>query len=464
MAEAKKAEAKAAGSADLDKRVARLEAAMNIAFDVLRRFGAQFAVKVEKAIGFDLDGDGKIGGVRLALILALSVAGIAGAVLAGVMTGSEDDIENWDYKARITQSGGIETTNNIVVHGTLVVSNGITGNISLGNISLGSNLVLIGDAAGWSAAKALSGDVVTDTNGTVTIQDGAVAANDIALGSNTVLIGDATGAAVAKTLSGDVLTDTNGTTTIQDGAVEADDVALGSNTFLIGNTAGAAVEKALSGDVVSDTNGTITIQAGAVSAAEVAMTSNTVFIGGADGIAAEKTLSGDVLMDTNGTTTIQDGAVEADDIALASNTVFIGNAAGAAVEQTLSGDATIDTGGVVTVTSAAGTFDVVGAFTAESDVIFTVQPQTITNGQVVTLSGVVNLLTASGEAAEGTNVITFADVSSAGQVFVIINTSTETNLIGVAQSGAWKSAAIELSANEAVVFFSSDTNALHGVE
>ena len=89
---------------------------------------------------------------------------------------------------------------------------------------------------------------------------------------------------------------------------------------------------------------------------------------------------------------------------------------------------------------------------------------TVTNGQVVTLSGVINRLAASGGASGTTNVITLANVPVAGRMFTIINTSAQTNSLGINLGGSWKSASVTLASNEMVVVFAADTNALYGVE
>jgi len=89
---------------------------------------------------------------------------------------------------------------------------------------------------------------------------------------------------------------------------------------------------------------------------------------------------------------------------------------------------------------------------------------TITNGQVITLSGVIHRLAASGGAALTTNTITLANVDAAGQLYCLVNTSVNTNRICIQQTGNWDGPEISLSANESMFFFAVDTNSFYGIE
>jgi hypothetical protein len=83
----------------------------------------------------------------------------------------------------------------------------------------------------------------------------------------------------------------------------------------------------------------------------------------------------------------------------------------------------------------------------------------VTNGQAVTLSGVINLLRGTGSAANGTNTITLAAPSASGQWAIIHNANIASNLIAVASSGTLHGPAIELSAGESAILFApSATN------
>lgn len=90
--------------------------------------------------------------------------------------------------------------------------------------------------------------------------------------------------------------------------------------------------------------------------------------------------------------------------------------------------------------------------------------QTVTNGQAVTLSLGINVLTSSGQANTYTNTITLANVASAGALYWVVNADASTNLIAIAKTGNWKTAAIELAAGEEVPIISTATNALRAAK
>ena len=93
-----------------------------------------------------------------------------------------------------------------------------------------------------------------------------------------------------------------------------------------------------------------------------------------------------------------------------------------------------------------------------------VHTQTVTNGQAVTLYTGINLLTAAGQADAYTNTITIANSALSSSGYAIINAVASTNLIAIAKSGNWKSAAVELAAGDMVLIISSATNAFHSVK
>jgi len=112
-----------------------------------------------------------------------------------------------------------------------------------------------------------------------------------------------------------------------------------------------------------------------------------------------------------------------------------------------------------------GTFG--GALLGSNTVAFVPSASTtITNGQTgISLAGsVTHLLNASGEIANGTNIVTLGNVSQAGQIHFLVNVSASTNKIAIAQSGNWLSAAVELDPNETLVFVAGDTNQFYGIE
>lgn len=90
--------------------------------------------------------------------------------------------------------------------------------------------------------------------------------------------------------------------------------------------------------------------------------------------------------------------------------------------------------------------------------------QTVTNGQAVTLTAGVNVLTSSGQADTYTNTITLANVAAANVAYWLVNADGSTNTIALAKTGNWKTAAVVLSAGEALYLVSTATNALRAVK
>ena len=85
--------------------------------------------------------------------------------------------------------------------------------------------------------------------------------------------------------------------------------------------------------------------------------------------------------------------------------------------------------------------------------------QTVTNGQAVTLSAGVNILTSAGGANATTNTITLANGSVSNVAYWLVNADASTNLIALAKTGNWKAAAVELAAGEALYVIATATNA-----
>ena len=86
----------------------------------------------------------------------------------------------------------------------------------------------------------------------------------------------------------------------------------------------------------------------------------------------------------------------------------------------------------------------------------------VTNGQTVTLSGPIQRWNVSGGADDGTNTITILSVT-AGELMFVINTGTSNDL-AIAQSGSFKSAAIELAPAESAWFAVPVTNAIYAIQ
>ena len=90
--------------------------------------------------------------------------------------------------------------------------------------------------------------------------------------------------------------------------------------------------------------------------------------------------------------------------------------------------------------------------------------QSVTNGQAVTLYAGINVLTSHGLADTFTNTITLANVAVSNVAYWLVNADASTNTVALAKTGNWKTAAVVLSAGEAVYFISTATNALRAVK
>lgn len=87
----------------------------------------------------------------------------------------------------------------------------------------------------------------------------------------------------------------------------------------------------------------------------------------------------------------------------------------------------------------------------------------VTNGQAVTLSGVINLLTAIGQANAAANTITLANPTAAGQWAVIFNGVASTNKLTVAKTGNFVGTAVDLLAGESAIIFAPSATTWAGV-
>ena len=114
-------------------------------------------------------------------------------------------------------------------------------------------------------------------------------------------------------------------------------------------------------------------------------------------------------------------------------------------------------------TELVGTVTTTGAITAGSMTVsgtVTVPPTAAswTNGQAVTATAPLYLVSGTGGANDTTNTVTLAD-PSVGQVLQIIVAAASTNLITIADSGnVAASGAILLDANDSVTLYGAATN------
>jgi hypothetical protein len=101
------------------------------------------------------------------------------------------------------------------------------------------------------------------------------------------------------------------------------------------------------------------------------------------------------------------------------------------------------------ITAVAG-----GTATLAGKVVLTpIANANVTNGQDVTLSGVVNYLTGTGSPNVNTNTITLALPTAAGQIAILYCGHASTNLIAIAGSGTFRGPAVELSAGQSAIIF-----------
>jgi hypothetical protein len=123
-----------------DGKVKKLEKQMNGMCAVLRKLKSE----CEKHWGIDIDGDGKIGSIRMNALLLLLCVGVVAAVMAG-------DLVNYP-----TPSGGVGFS----------VSD--TGNATVGG-TLTATTVAATTITGAMSAATLTNLTLTDTNATTTV-------------------------------------------------------------------------------------------------------------------------------------------------------------------------------------------------------------------------------------------------------------------------------------------------------
>ena len=88
---------------------------------------------------------------------------------------------------------------------------------------------------------------------------------------------------------------------------------------------------------------------------------------------------------------------------------------------------------------------------------------TATNTQALTLSGVINLINATGQANTYTNTITLANPAAAGQMCILYNAAAATNLLAVAKTGNYDGPALELGAGESAIIFAPSATKWAGI-
>ncbi len=280
------------------------------------------------------------------------------------------------------------------------------GDVNAADLTTGNILIADGDSFD---SQTMSGDATIANDGTLTIQNGAVAATNLeGLADAQFIVGtDGTAANNAKvTISGDVAIDNTGDAQIQADAVSTTEIAgaaadqvlttdgsgdpqweartnfasstLTDGQIFVGNGSDVATGVTMSGDVTITNAGvaaigddkvtTAKILNGNVTAAKVEGLADAQFIVGTDGTAANNakvTMSGDVTMTNAGVTAIQNGAVAATNLEGLADAQFIVGTDGTAANNakvTISGDVAIDnTGDAQIQADAVSTTEIAGA-------------------------------------------------------------------------------------------------------
>ena len=167
---------------------------------------------------------------------------------------------------------------------------------------------------------------------------------------------------------------------------------------------------------------------------------------------AEAALSTRIVTETN--RAIQAEALLATSAALVSETNRARVAE--AVLSTNAVDVSRITAGLATTTPTLG-------LAAGSKIITTPNSAFVTNGQPVTLSGVLTVLTGIGSAENDTNTITLVNPTSAGQWAILHCATASTNLVGIAKTGNFVGPAIELAPGESAYIFAPGASSWAGI-
>jgi len=117
-------------------------------------------------------------------------------------------------------------------------------------------------------------------------------------------------------------------------------------------------------------------------------------------------------------------------------------------------------------TAVGGTLGVTGNTTLGAAGKFITTPvanANVTNEQVLTLAGVVNLFTGVGGEDATTNTVTLANPTAAGQWAIIYNAAAATNLLAIAKTGNFEGPALLLSAGESAILFAPSSTKWAGI-
>lgn len=308
--------------------------------------------------------------------------------------------------------------------------------LTLGDISLNSGEVLVGNASNEATAVTPSGDVTITNAGVTAIGAKKVkAANLYSEAAGKILVTQAGNAIAEKTLSGAISMDADGVVTLEDSGLAPSKISLTDTYIIVGDGSDEGAAVAMSGDATIARTGAVTIGAKKVTAAKVSLAEGKVLIGGADGAAAEQTLSGDVTVSNAGVTAIGAKKVgkamlvsEAADVA---GNIFVSTGTESGIDEVaVSGDATLGGDGALTIAAKKVTAAKMASATeADGGKIF------VTSGAAygvdeVAVSGDITLA-ADGEmlvadsVLEGSNVANVASDNAVGGIPVIFEIAVE---------------------------------------
>jgi hypothetical protein len=280
---------------------------------------------------------------------------------------------------------------------------------------------------------------------------------------------------------------------VHNGGIDADyitvDAAAGidtksAGTLKVGESTATKVEIADTG-VETEIQGTLDVHEAATLAGTLAVTGTSAFTGAAtftgNAIANEvdartatalllgkATATSVTIGAADANTTIAGSLLASDVDAATAATLLLGKAtatkveiADTAVETEIQG--TLDVHEAATFATTVGITGNTTLGAAGKFITTPVANAAVTNGQAVTLAGVVNLLEGAGQANAETNTITLANPTAAGQWAIIYNSAAATNLIAVAKTGNFDGPALELGAGESAILFAPSSTKWAGI-
>ena len=474
--------------------------------------GDKYGIVATDGSGLDIQSDASSKGT-LATVASVENSGLFTSLVGIDAIGAVDfDIGSADVlDVTIT----VESGTVVIDDGTLTASDDL---VSTDDITVGDDLVVTDDAAVGGDLGVTGGATV---GGTLAVTGAATLSSTLDVdsitvdagygvdvqSSGTLMIGETTANKVEIALSG-VETEIQGTLDVHEGLDVNEDVTIDLNatdeeivitqastagtasTPLIfinddrtGATANEASEAAISIDAegvygIAINDGALYVEGVTEMAGDLTISSgDALVVAAASGVAAVwieadaaqdaadiwsiAAVDGDDLQiratsGTNPVVSIDDGGI----VTLIGGSTLDNTAS--ATELNITEDAVKVTGAF----SATGLFTATGGTTIPAAGKFTATPVAnvnVTNLQAVTLSGFINLVTSLGTEADGTNTVTLANPTAAGQFAVIYNAAAATNLLAIAKTGNFAGPAVELGAGESCILFAPSATVWAGL-